>query len=619
MGLEAATGDASLSLETDVVFLVEPGKLGIFGVNRGFTRSLGYEAAEAGQLTLPELLTHAGEAPGSLVQRVEREGALALGVSAYRHKDGRVVELETRAATMAGGARALCCFVARATERAGAAEAERVSALRARILADSAFEALGITEAGRIVDGNARFEELLRAPLPELIGRSVLDFVPAEYHAEMIERLKRGATEPLDHELVLADGVRIPVEARAKTVVAGGRTLRVTALRDISQRKRMEEEVRRALRMESIGRLAGGVAHDFNNLLTVILSVVKVMGEAPRSAADTSDLQQIGVAAERAAQLTSHLLAFARKQISEPKVLDLNAVVAGIDNLLRRLIGEHITLRTACQAGLGAVRMDPTQVEQIVMNLAVNARDAMERGGTLTIETSNVELGTDYAATHPEVTPGEYVMVGVSDTGAGMDAATLARVFEPFFTTKEHGRGSGLGLATCYGIAKQSGGSIWAYSEVGRGTTFKVYLPRVRAALSAPLVRPVAASPTGTETLLLVEDDDLVRRIAARILTSHGYNVILAADGAEAIARFHELTGKIDALITDVVLPKVSAKELVAELRRSSPALKVLYTSGYTENTVVHQGVVDADVNFLAKPYLPADLTRAVRAVLDQS
>jgi two-component system, cell cycle sensor histidine kinase and response regulator CckA len=323
------------------------------------------------------------------------------------------------------------------------------------------------------------------------------------------------------------------------------------------------------------------------------------------------------VAAQRAAELTSHLLSFARKQITEPKVIDVNALIAAVEPLLRRLLGEHITLKTVYGSALGALRADPMQIEQVVMNLAINARDAMESGGTLTLETANVELGDDYAATHPEVEPGEYVMIGVSDTGQGMDAATLARIFEPFFTTKAQGRGSGLGLATSYGIVKQCGGSIWAYSEPGHGTTFKVYLPRVRAALSVRETKPLNVPAAGSETLLLVEDDELVRRIASRILVSNGYRVHVAVDGVDALQRFKELEGKIDALITDVVLPKVSAKELVQRLKLEKPDLRVLYTSGYTENTVVHQGVVDAGVNFLAKPYLPADLSRAVRALLD--
>ncbi|HEV8549997.1 MAG TPA: ATP-binding protein, partial [Polyangiaceae bacterium] len=515
MAPQEVMGEAILSLEADAVFLVEPLGLALVGHNRGFSRVLGYAAAEISALTLPELLLHDSGELGAITSELSRAGHVSLGVRALRHADGRFVEQRCRAGKCEVEGRSLQCWLLNDPDAAEQAdEAERARALRDRILTDAAFEALVVTEGGRIVDGNARIEELLQAPMSELLGKSVLDFIPSEYHRHMKERLKRAATDPLDHEVVLADGTRFPVEAQAKTVHAAGRTLRVTALRDISQRKRMEEEVRRALRMESIGRLAGGVAHDFNNLLTVILSVAKVMGDASRSPADVNDLRQIEAAAERAAHLTSHLLAFARKQITEPKVIDINALVQGIDSLLHRLIGEHITLKTVYQSGLGAVRMDPTQVEQIVMNLAVNARDAMSKGGNLTIETCNVELGADYAETHPEVVAGEYVMIGVSDTGAGMDAATLARVFEPFFTTKTQGRGSGLGLATCYGIVKQAGGSIWAYSEPGRGTTFKVYLPRVREALSPPEAKRAVVSPAGHETLLLVEDDELVRRIA---------------------------------------------------------------------------------------------------------
>jgi PAS domain S-box-containing protein len=613
MAPQAVMGEVILSLEAGALFVVDAETRGIVEANRGFSRLFGYSESAVAGLSLAKLWAGKPEALSELVGVLDRDGYHVLSQGSYRHVDGHELRLRGFAGTARANGRTFYCFVAREP-----AAAEHAAELRRKILTEGAFEALGITEKGIVVDGNDRFAELMGAPLDKLIGRPVLDFVPSEYHELMTDRLQQNAVEPLDHELTLVDGTRIPVEAQAKTLEIEGRTIRVTALRDISQRKRMEEQVRRAQRMEAIGRLAGGVAHDFNNLLTVIMSVAKVMGDSPRSEGDVSDLRQIQSAAERAAQLTSHLLAFARKQISEPKVIDINAIVQGIDSLLRRLIGEHITLKTVCQAGLGAVRIDPAQVEQIVMNLAVNARDAMAAGGTLTIETKNVELGSDYAFTHPEVTPGDYVMVSVSDTGSGMDPETLARIFEPFFTTKEQGRGSGLGLATCYGIVKQSGGSIWAYSEVGRGSTFKVYLPRVRAALSAPEPKRPVVSPSGHETLLLVEDDELVRRIAARILTTHGYKVIVAVDGEDAIRRFGELEGKLDALITDVVLPKVSAKELVAELKRRKPELRVLYTSGYTENTVVHHGVVDADVNFLAKPYLPTDLTRAVRAVLDK-
>ena len=610
-------GEAVLSLGTDPVFLVDAGTLMLVAVNRAFTRALGYSAEDATKLEVRALFAERSRVD-ALLGTLEESGQAMLGVASLRHKDGRSIDLESRAGASTAGGRKHYCFVARdLDEKQRAADGERERALRFRILTEAAFEALAITEGGRIIDGNAPFEAMLGAPISELIGRSVMDFIPPEFQGQMIQRLQSGLVEPFDHDIMRVDRSSIPVEAQAKTVSVLGRTLRVTALRDISQRRKLENEVRRALRMEAIGRLAGGVAHDFNNLLTVILSVVKVMEQAPRDAGDIADLQQIEAAAERAAQLTSHLLAFARKQITEPKVIDLNGLVQGIDSLLRRLIGEHIALKTVCQPGLGVVRADPTQIEQVVFNLAVNARDAMEGGGTLTIETANVALGAAYAANHPDVEPGDYVMIGVSDTGEGMDAATLARIFEPFFTTKGQGKGSGLGLATCYGIVKQSGGSIWVYSEPGRGTTFKVYLPRVRAELSAAEPRRAAISPVGHEVLLLVEDDELVQRIAVRILAMHGYKVHAAGDGVEALVLFEELDGKIDAVITDVVLPKMSAKDLVRELKALRPGLRVLYTSGYTENTVVHQGVVDVGVNFLAKPYLPSDLALAVRTMLD--
>ncbi len=616
MAASELIGEAMLGLGSDALFVVEPASLRLVGTNRAFSGLLGYSEAEAAVLELRALVVD--RRIDDVLRLLGAVGAATLGVGSFRHRDGRVVELEARAGATEARGRPLYCFLARDLEARERAEAaERASALRARLLAEATFEAIGVSEGGRLVDGNTQLEALLGAPLAELVGRPVLDFIPREYQGEMIERLRAGVTVPYEHELLRVDGTRRPVEALAKTVTVGGRSMRVTALRDIADRKKLEEEVRRAMRMDSIGRLAGGVAHDFNNLLTVILSVVKVMEQGQRGPADLADLKQISAAAERAADLTARLLAFARKQITEPKVIDLNALVLGIDELLRRLIGEHITLKTACQPGLGAVRADPTQLEQVIVNLAVNARDAMEAGGTLTIETSNVELGADYAATHPDVKPGEYVMIGVSDTGSGMDQSTLSRIFEPFFTTKAYGKGSGLGLATSYGIVKQSGGSIGAYSEVGHGTTFKVYLPRVREALSVPEPKPATVRATGNETLLLVEDDELVRRIAVRILTSHGYRVHAAADGAEALRRFGELEGRVDALVTDVILPVLNARELVRELTRQKPGLRVLYTSGYTENTVVHQGVVDAGVNFLAKPYLPADLARAVRDLLD--
>jgi CheY-like chemotaxis protein len=287
--------------------------------------------------------------------------------------------------------------------------------------------------------------------------------------------------------------------------------------------------------------------------------------------------------------------------------------------MLRRVIGEDIELATIAMPNLGRIRADPGRIEQVLMNLVVNARDAMEGGGKLTIETANVELGADYAANHPDVEPGSYVMLSVSDTGGGMDARTMTKIFEPFFTTKVPGKGTGLGLATCYGIVRQSGGSIWVYSEVGKGSTFKVYLPRVSDVAQALSRPPASAAAHGQETLLVVEDDEMVRRVAVRILRAKGYVVHETGDPRAALAIFDQLGRAVDLLVADVVMSGMSGKDLADRLRGMKHDLRVLYTSGYTENTIVHHGVVDPDVNFLAKPYLPEDLARCVREALDKS
>jgi len=607
------------ALTTDAVFVVNGESLQIVEVNRSFTRALGYTPKEATQLTLPQLVV-ADRA--TLIERLARlatEGEFALGIRAFRRKDGSELEMETRIASLVVDGRAVHCAVARdLTEFLRVSQAGLESEQRYRTLADAALEAIAITEDGKIIDGNARLAELLGEPIADLVGKSALAIVAPEWQAILVDRYRRGIDEPFEHAVMRADGTRVEVESHGKRLQFGERSLRVSAIRDISRRKKLEAQLQQSQRMESIGRLAGGVAHDFNNLLTVILSIVDLLLQSPRSDAEVDDLKQVALAAERAAELTQQLLAFARRRIIEPKVIQVNALIGDLDKMLRRLLGEHIALVTVCARDLGAVRVDPGQIEQVVVNLAVNARDAMEVGGTLTMETSNVELGPGYTALHPEVAPGQYVMIAVSDTGAGMDAATVAKIFEPFFTTKAPHRGSGLGLATCYGIVKQSGGSIWVYSEPGLGTTFKVYLPRVYEELTVIEKQTVAPPQSGRETLLVVEDDEMVRKIAARVLSAHGYQVIAAADPAEALVLCAKYEGGIDALVTDVVLPQMSGKELASRLQVQRPDLRVLYTSGYTENTIVHQGIVDDGVNFLSKPYLSADLARRVRQVLDQ-
>jgi two-component system, cell cycle sensor histidine kinase and response regulator CckA len=387
---------------------------------------------------------------------------------------------------------------------------------------------------------------------------------------------------------------------------------------DITERRMLEEQLRHSQKMEAVGRLAGGVAHDFNNLLTVIKGYSDLMMNEIESADPMySEVEEIRKAADRAAQLTRQLLAFSRRQVLAPKVLDLNAIITNMDKLLRRLLGEDVELVTSLDAKLGHVKADPGQIEQVIMNLAVNARDAMPEGGSLMVETTNMEIGESYSRDHVMVKPGSYAMFSVKDTGTGMDEETLTRIFEPFFTTKEMGKGTGLGLSTVYGIVKQSGGYIWCDSEPGHGATFKVLLPIVEEPTPVTGVRPTqTASYRGTETILLVEDEDGVRALIREVLTRHGYHVIDTRHGGEALIACEQTKGKIHLLLTDVVLAQVSGRELAKRLMPLRPDMKVLYISGYTEEAIINQGVLDQGTAFLQKPFTPGVLARKVREVL---
>ncbi len=489
----------------------------------------------------------------------------------------------------------------------------RASETRFRRLAESGIIGVTVSDAdGRILEANDAFLGMTGCSREQLLAGEVVWelLAPAGRDASAGARASEA-------EYRCKDGRRVPVLV-ALAPLENGEYISIAL--DLSERKRLEEQFRQAQKMEAVGRLAGGIAHDFNNMLSVILSYAEMIGaDLDADEPLRADVEQISAAAVRATELTRQLLAFSRQQVLEPKVLSLNNIVAGMEKMLRRLLGADITLTVLPESGLWNVEADPGQIEQIVMNLAVNARDAMPQGGKLTIRTANVELDADYAAVHHDVQPGAYVMLAASDTGIGIDAATQARIFEPFFTTKEKGKGTGLGLATVFGIVKQSRGHIWVYSEPGEGATFKVYFPRVSGAEAVSSNRPPLASLHGDETILLVEDDAQVRTLARSILRRHGYVVLEAANGGEALLICEQHGAKIDLLLTDVVLPLMSGRQIAERLRAMRPGLKVLFMSGYTDDAILQHGILDSGVAYLQKPLTPASLTRKVREVIERN
>ncbi len=409
-------------------------------------------------------------------------------------------------------------------------------------------------------------------------------------------------------------------EIRLLTQLAENLSYGICALRAQKEREDIEEQLRQALKMEAVGRLAGGIAHDFNNLLNVILGYSDLLLERHQPSPPIIKIvEEIRKAGERAAVLIHRLLAFSRKQVLAPKTLDLNDVLRETSDMLRRLLGEDVQVEFVPAADLWSVRADPTQIGQVIVNLATNARDAMPSGGRITLETANIQLDSAYSMLHAGCPPGRYVMLAVTDTGTGMDAETRSHIFEPFFTTKPAGKGTGLGLSTVYGIVKQSGGYIWVYSEPGQGTAFKIYLPATAAPpeIVAGAARAVA-DPRGSETILVVEDEAPVRALVHDYLEAHGYHVLQADSGVEALQCLSATATGVSLLITDVIMPGMSGPELAEQIRKLSPQIKILYISGYTETTALQRGVLQAGAQFLQKPFRPADLARKVRELLDE-
>jgi PAS domain S-box-containing protein len=624
---------ALVEASPDFIGYADPKTMHINYINQGGRKMCGIgEDEDVGKLTISDLYParmnrHVAEA---VLPAVVRDG-LWEGDGVFLHRGGREIPvwMTLLAHRGANGEVDFLYTVSRdITERNKAAQTLRTSEERTWFALQSAN--VGIWDMD-YTTGELQWSETLELQYglqPGTFGGTFEEFVQGihpddrESVLETVGKaMKAGSDFSMQHRSISPDGTvrwlrgagRILLSERGEPVRGVGISM------DITERRTLEEQLQQAQKMEAVGRLAGGVAHDFNNLLTVILGFCELLladrdPDDPRQA-DIAEIQNAGV---RAAGLTRQLLAFSRKQIIEPTLLDLNQIATDMRAMLGRLIGEDVKVVLRLRAELALVKADRAQVEQIIMNLAVNARDAMPKGGTLTIETANVELDEHYAKTHSAVKPGLYVGLTVTDTGTGMTQAVQARLFEPFFTTKGPGKGTGLGLATVYGIVQRSGGSVGVYSEVGKGTAFKVYFPRADAAEKvAETPAPVLLKSAGSQTVLVVEDEHAVRDLAQRLLQRLGYTVLIAADAAEACRVFDEHP-TIDLLLTDVVMPGASGPELTRQLIEQRPALKVIYMSGYTEDAIVQHGVLKPGIAFLNKPFTSQTLGEKVRQVLER-
>jgi PAS domain S-box-containing protein len=597
-------------------------------VNAAFARMMGYESPESmlgvhwQKIYDPRdiELIHA-TVRASLVAEGKWSGQIN-----PRRRDGTVIPVEMAITSLANGVTACVGHDISARKEAEKARAEAENKYRTlveQVAAISYIAELGTRGKWHYV--SPQIESITGYSQEEWLANSCdwTRHIPQEDHSvvEAAEEASlRGERFQAEYRIVRKDGAVIWVSDTA-VVAKGSDTHPVMEgiIVDITDRKLLENQLQQSRRMEAVGRLAGGIAHDFNNLLTIIKGYAELALQRGGIQMELrADVQQIENAAERASTLIRQLLAFSRRQVLQPKIIDLNAIVLGLDKLLGRLMGEHIEMVTRCAANVGRVKADPAQVEQVIMNLVVNARDAMPKGGRLTVETYNVDLDSTYARDHVSVKPGSYVMLAVTDTGVGMNPETVAHIFEPFYTTKESGQGTGLGLSTVYGIVKQSGGYIWVYSEPGKGTTFKVYLPRVAEPVEAKpeRVEPAAANK-GSETILLVEDEEAVRELASRILSAKGYSVVAAKSVKEAEEWCEKQGGKIHLLLTDIIMPGTSGRELARRITVKHPQTRVLYMSGYTDNVLAQGGELEAGLSFLQKPFTPAALVQKVRDVLD--
>jgi PAS domain S-box-containing protein len=625
---EALTRSVVYSAVDGIVTANESGV--ILSFNPAAERMFGYAADEViGQnlrvlMPPPDRDLHEGYLRSYL--ETGRKKIIGIGREALAiRKDGSVFPIELAISEMLLPGRRLFTGILHDITHRKAAEAalKETNARLQAIIETSPLAIVTLDLGGRVLGWNPAAEKTFGWSAEEVRNR-VLPVVPEAERPELLELIRGG--EPLlgtERRRLRKDGAVIDTEVWTAPLrnPAGELSGLMAIYADITQRKQLEEQFRQAQKMEAVGRLAGGIAHDFNNILTVITGYGEMVAERVTGEAGLSEeVQEILVAAEHARVLTSQLLIFSRRHVASHEALDLNAVVAKLERMLRRIIGEDVELVAVPAPALAAVRADAAQIEQVIMNLAVNARDAMPGGGRLTIETANVELDPVYVRGHMGVKEGEYVMLAVSDNGKGIPPDVRTRLFEPFFTTKERGKGTGLGLSTVYGIVKQSGGEILVYSEPGKGTTFKIYLPRVADAVPQPAqpVTDTAAIERGCETVLLAEDETALRALARDVLRQNGYSVLEASDVPDALRICREHPERIDLLLTDVVMPVMSGRELAERVAGMRPEVKVLYMSGYTDNIVVSHGVTLGSHAFLQKPFTPRALARKVRETLDR-
>jgi PAS domain S-box-containing protein len=613
---------------SDAIFLTEPDGT-ITYVNPAFEKLYGIRSAEAVGKT-PRILksglqsedfyrTMWSELQGKRVATVE---------FVNRASDGRLLNVEASANPILDDRGELVGFLA--IQRDVTARVKATHELRLfRALIDHSNDTVHVVEpgTGRFVDVNERGCRDLGYTREEYLSLRIFDIAPRVDPGVLAEHLERARQGPLVFESFhrRKDGSTFPVEVSIR-LVALDREYFVAVGRDISDRleaqdahAKLELQLRQAQKMEAVGQLAGGVAHDFNNILSIILSYASlaISGLAPGDPL-REDIEEIEKAGRRAVEVTGQLLAFSRRQVLQPRVVDINDSLAQMEKMLRRLLGEDVELRMVAAPALWPVKVDPGSITQVVMNLAVNARDAMPGGGTLLLETGNVELDAEVARAHPGTSPGPHVMLAVTDTGTGMDRETLSHVFEPFFTTKDVGKGTGLGLSTVLGIVQQSGGSVWVGSEPGQGTTFKVYFPRCDPSPARhPTGPPPSAGRRGRETILLAEDDEPLRHLVQGILRRRGYEVLSAPSPVEALRLAQEHPGGIDLLITDVVMPGMNGRQLAERIHATRPSVRVLFVSGYPGGVLADRGVLEEGMVFLAKPITPEALLRKVSAVLE--